>query len=112
MIVSSLNSDIPMPDLGSIKEVFDEIVEVGDEAGRSLSAIPTDNSQPGQAGFRLPISDDFEIVEVGDSDESGRSLSAIPTDNSQPGRAGFRLPKFLILFFSKQIMEDKHKHSQ
>ena len=57
-----------------------------------MSAIPTDNSQPGQAGFRLPISDDFEIVEVGDSDEAGRSLSAIPTDNSQPGRAGFRLP--------------------
>jgi len=87
---------LPKPDLGSIKEVFDdfEIVEVGDsdEAGRSLSAIPTDNSQPGQAGFRLPISDDFEVVEVGDIDEAGRSLSVSPTDNSLPGQAGFRLP--------------------
>lgn len=57
-----------------------------------MSAIPTDNSQPGQAGFRLPISDDFEIVEVGDIDEAGRSLSVSPTDDSLPGKAGFRLP--------------------
>merc|ERR1711874_495099 len=68
--------------------------DAGEDLGRAAVDFPRDESEPGQAGFRLPLPDDdvAMIVEAGDEVDFGRASADIPRDNSGTGRAGFRLP--------------------
>merc|ERR1712173_496788 len=84
---------------GSRRRRSDDFVVIEAEEPRQgrvlISDTPVDSSEPGVAGFRLPLPqfDDAVVIDAGADDEPfARVLSDIPRDANFGVQAGPRLP--------------------